>query len=183
MKRDYSFEVFIIVIIATVIAAAVIYGLDRNNTNDTFYGKDRVTSIYNNYDDVNMLEPNNDSSRPVKGICNDDSIIQHNADSITHRLDSINKRIINDYNKAHKHNNNSINNNDYDIVIKAYNFDELSYMMRKGYTIHQLSNIIRTNLSNINNNHNNHNNSSYSRGYNEGYDEGYNKAKKELENN
>lgn len=82
--------------------------------------------------------------------------------------------------KNHKHINNNINNKDYDIVIKTYNFDELSYMMRNGYTIHQLANTIRTNLSNRNNNYNHR---SYTSGYDDGYEEGYNTAKRELENN
>ena len=168
MKRDYSFEVFIVVVIVTIITA-VIYGFNRNNTDDTFYGKDITTSTYNDddYDDTNMLEPDYDTSRPVKGM-NSNNLI--NIDSI----DSINKLHLN---KA-----NIEVNEDYDIVMKSYNFDELSYMMRKGYTIHQLANTIRTNLSNTNNN--NHNNSSsYSSGYDEGYEEGYNTAKRELENN
>ena len=168
MKRDYSFEVFIVVIIVTIITA-VIYGFNRNNTDDTFYGKNITTSTYNdNYDDTNMLEPDYDTSRPVKGM-NSNNLI--NVDSI----DSINKLHLN---KA-----NIEVNEDYDIVMKAYNFDELSYMMRKGYTIHQLANTIRTNLSNINNNNHNNNSSSYSSGYDEGYEEGYNTAKRELENN
>lgn len=132
---------------------------------------------YNNHN-TNMVKPDNSSSRPVKGMYGNDSIIQHRADSITHRIDSINKHILYDYHKTHNHNN-TINNEDYDIVMKAYNFDELSYMMRKGYTIHQLANNIRTNLSNRNNN--NHNSSSYSSGYDKGYEEGYNTAKRELE--
>ncbi len=165
MKRNYSFEVFIFVIIVTIIVA-VIYGFNRNNTDDAFYGENRVTSTYNNYD-ANMLEPDYITSPPVKGM-NSNNLI--NVDSI----DSINKLHLN---KA-----NIEVNEDYDIVMKSYNFDELSYMMRKGYTIHQLANTIRTNLSNRSYN-NNHNNSSYSSGYDEGYEEGYKAAKRELENN
>ena len=180
MNKNKDFEVFILIIIL-IIFVAVVYGLSKNNDDDTFYEVDRTTSISNdNYDDANMLEPDNSSSRPVKGMYGNDSIIQHRADSITHRIDSINKHILYDYHKAHNHNN-TINNEDYDIVMKAYNFDELSYMMRKGYTIHQLANNIRTNLSNRNNN--NHNSSSYSSGYDKGYEEGSNTAKRELENN
>lgn len=74
MKRDYSFEVFISIFIVTIIVA-VIYGINRNNTDDSFYG---AANTYNDYtdncDDVNMLEPDDGYSPPVKGIVGNDSL-------------------------------------------------------------------------------------------------------------
>lgn len=167
MKRDYSFEIFIVVVITTIIIT-VMCGLSKNNTNDSIYGEDRAVNDYTvDWSNDTMLEPDNNYSRPVKGM-NSNNLI--NIDSI----DSINK--------LHPNKANLEVNEDFDVVMKAYSFNDIHYLMiNKGMTIHQIANTIRTNLSNRTYN-NNHNNSSYSNGYDEGYEEGYEAAKKELEN-
>ena len=74
MKRDKSFEVFILIVIVTILVA-VVYGFNRNNTDESFYGEDRTASTSNdNWDDASMLEPDNGYSRPVKGMKYKDSI-------------------------------------------------------------------------------------------------------------
>lgn len=73
MKRDKSFKVFIVIIIVTILVA-VVYGVNRK-TDDSFYGGDRTASTSNdNCDNAIMLESDNDSSRPVKGMKYKDSI-------------------------------------------------------------------------------------------------------------
>lgn len=73
MKRDKSFKIFIAVFIVTI-SVAVIYGFNKN-TNDVFYGEDRAVNNYTvNSSNDTMLEPDNNSSRPVKGMKYKDSM-------------------------------------------------------------------------------------------------------------
>lgn len=86
MKRDKSFEIFIAVFIVTIIIA-VIYGLNKN-TNDSFYGKDRAVNNYTvNSSNNTMLEPDYDTSRPVKGMkVNNITLSKEQIDSIAYEI-------------------------------------------------------------------------------------------------
>ena len=84
MKRDKSFEIFIAVFIVTIIIA-VVYGLNKN-TND--YGKDRAVNNYTvNSSNNTMLEPDYDTSRPVKGMkVNNITLSKEQIDSIAYEI-------------------------------------------------------------------------------------------------
>lgn len=91
-KKENKILLILSIILLLSIFSYIIYLMgiliyDANNIN------------YNNHN-TNMVELDNSSSRPVKGMYdNNDSIIQHRADSITHYIDSINKHILDNYHK------------------------------------------------------------------------------------
>lgn len=86
MKRDYSFEIFIAVFIVTIIVA-VVYGLNKNTSN-SFYGEDRAVNDYTvNSSNNIMLEPDYDTSRPVKGMkVNNITLTKEQIDSIAYEV-------------------------------------------------------------------------------------------------
>ena len=89
MKRDKSFEIFIAVFIVTIIIA-VVYGLNKN-TNDSVYGGNITTNTYNdctvNSSNNIMLEPDYDTSRPVKDMkVNNITLSKEQIDSIVYEV-------------------------------------------------------------------------------------------------
>lgn len=89
MKRDKSFEIFIAVFIVTIIIA-VVYGFNKN-TKDAFYGGDRMANTYNYYtvnsSNNTMLEPDYDTSRPVKGMkVNNITLSKEQIDNIAYEV-------------------------------------------------------------------------------------------------
>lgn len=141
----------------------------------------RPTTYINSCDNADMLEPDNDSSRPVKGMKYKDSL-----DSL-HIPHIIFDKELNCYTISLAGNKiEDIAN--YDELVKQ--MDRLEYNRNKYKNctiediklvgthctdnIHQAAEAIRYNLS--------HKDNPYDEGYDAGYDAGYETAKRELEN-
>ena len=152
MKRDKSFKVFIVIIIVTILVA-VVYGVNRK-TDDTFYGGGITASTSNdNCDDVNMLEPDDGYSRPVKGMKYKDSI---DSLAFSKHVDLSSIDGDNFYSRDLNPGNRNITPNVISYPIRRNDYYDDAY--DDGYS------------------------SGHNNGYDEGYEEGYEAAKRELEN-
>ena len=161
-----------------IIGLLIIVGFIINNYNKP--------ACYNSsYDNANMLEPDNNSNRPVKGMYANDSLDSLDSLHIPHVIFD---KELNCYaidlagNKLEDIAN-------YDELVEQMNRLEYNRNKYKDCTIediklvdthctdniHQAAEAIRYNLS--------HKYNPYNEGYDAGYDAGYETAKRELENN
>ena len=148
----------------------------------TYDNYNRPTTYINSCDNADMLEPDNSSSRPVKGMYANDSLdslhIPHiifDKELNCYAIDLAGNKVedIANYDKLLE----QLNRLEYDrhrfkdctiedvILVGNSNYDDVN--------IHQAAEAIRYNLS--------HKDNPYNEGYDVGYDDGYETAKRELE--
>jgi hypothetical protein len=151
----------------------------------TYDNYNRPTTYINSCDNVDILEPDNNSSRPVKGMYANDSLDSLDSLHIPHVI--FDKELncyaislagnkledIANYDKlVEQMNRLQYNRNKYkDCTIEDIELVGTHYIDN----IHQAAESIRYNLS--------HKDNPYNEGYDAGYDAGYETAKRELENN
>lgn len=147
----------------------------------TYDNYNRPTTYINSCDNNNTLEPDNNSSRPVKGMYANDSLdslhIPHiifDKELNCYAIDLAGNKVedIANYDElVEQMNRLEYNRNKYkdctieDIKLVGTHCDD---------NIHKAAEAIRYNLS--------HKDNPYNEGYNSGYDDGYEAAKRELEN-
>lgn len=170
---------FVIYLIGSFICFGVKTAYDNYN---------RPTRYINSCDNVDMLEPDNSSSRPVKGMYANDSLdaldslhIPHvifNKELNCYTIDLAGNKdeditncdeLIEQINRLERHR----------YKYKDCTIEDIKLVCSRGHNnnddnIHQAANAIRYNLS--------HKDNPYNKGYKSGYNDGYEAAKSELEN-
>lgn len=149
----------------------------------TYDNYNRPTTYINSCDNVDILEPDNNSSRPVKGMYANDSLdslhIPHiifDKELNCYAIDLAGNKVedIVNYNELVE----QMNRLEYDRhKYKDCTIEDIKLVGSHCYyddNIHQAAEAIRYNLS--------HKDNPYNEGYDAGYNAGYETAKRELEN-